>query len=186
MASFISSFLVFAVFHFVTNEFNHSRFFYNSFNPNEIAIIGLSSLAFIYILSDESTDKNFSAIFGTILRVMLLLSVVTTIFFIAATGTRFAVMASALLSLGIMIKPIISARTSYNSKYQTTLYALGLIFSVFAMTGFGGLSTVSERMVWSSDNKNIFYKVGEPSRSLVYDLGKVDGSISSLAGRLPS
>lgn len=186
MALFVSSFLVFAAWHLATNEFNHSRFFYNSFNPNEIAIIGLSSLAFIYILSDETTDKFFSATFGTILRVVLLLSVVIIISLIAATGTLFAVIGSALLSLGPMIRPIISARTSYNSKYQTTLYASGLIFSFFAMVGFGGLSTVSERMVWSSDNKNIFYKVGEPSKPLVYDLGKVDGSISSLDGRLPS
>lgn len=186
MASFVSSFVVFAAWHYTTNDFSHSRFFYNSFNPNEVAIIGLSSLAFIYILSHESTVKKFYATFETILRVMLLLSVVTIIFLIAATGTRFAVMGSALLSLGPMIRPMISARTSHNSKYQTTLYASGLIFSVFAMVGSGGLSNVSERMVWSSDNKNIFYKVGEPSKSLVYDLGKVDGSISSLGGRLPS
>ena len=186
MASFVSSFLVFAAWHYTTNDFSHSRFFYNSFNPNEVAIIGLSSLAFIYILSDESTVKKFSATFGTIIRVILLQSVVTITSLIAATGTRFAVMGSTLLSLGPMIRPMISARTSCNSKYQATLYASGLIFSVSAMVGFGGLSTVSERMVWSSDNKNIFYKVGEPSKSLVYDLGKVDGSISSLGGRLPS
>lgn len=198
MASFVSSFLVFAAWHYTANDFSHSRFFYNSFNPNEVATIGLSSLAFIYILSDESTVKKFSATFETILRVMLLLSVVTIIFLIVATGTRFAVMGCALLSLCPIIRSIISARTSYNSKYKTTLYATGLIFSVVAMTGFGGLKnvydvplpnfdgTTSARMIWSSGNENIYYNVGGPSKPLVYDLGKVDGSISSLGGRLPS
>ncbi|MDB3895711.1 hypothetical protein N9361_00180 [Alphaproteobacteria bacterium] len=186
MASFVSSFLVFSAWHFATNDFNDSRFFYNSFNPNEIAIIGLSSLAFIYILSDESTDKNFSATFGTILRVVLLLSVVAIIFLIAATGTRFAVMSSAIFSLGPLIRPMISRRKSYNSRYQTTLYATGLIFSVFAIIGFGGLKNTSDRMIWTSKNTNIYYKFGESSSPLAYDLGKVDGSISSLGGRLPS
>ena len=198
MASFAASFLAFAVWHYTTNDFSHSRFFYNIFNPNEVAIIGLSSLAFIYFLSDSYTDKFFSAALGTALKVILLLSVMTIIFFIAATGTRFAVIGSVILSLSLIIKSIILAKTSYNSKYKTTLYATGLIFSVVAMTGFGGLKNAYDvtslhfdgntfnRMIWSSGNENIYYTVGGLSKPLVYDLGKVDGSISSLGGRLPS
>lgn len=206
MASFAASFLAFAVWHYTTNDYSHFRFFYNIFNPNEVAIIGLSSLAFIYFLSDSYTDKFFSAALGTALKVILLLSVMTIIFFIAATGTRFAVIGSVILSLSLIIKSIILAKTSYNSKYKTTLYATGLIFSVVAMTGFGGLKNAydvtsfnfdgntsfnfdgntSDRMIWSSENENIYYTVGGLSKPLVYDLGKVDGSISSLGGRLPS
>ena len=198
MASFAASFLAFSFWHYTTNDFSNSRFFYNTFNPNEVATIGLSSLVFIYFLSDLYTDNFSSAVLGTAIKVILLLSVMAIIFFIAATGTRFAVLGSVILSLIPMIKSIISARTSYNSKYKTTLYATGLIFSVVAMTDFGGLKnaydittpnfngTTSDRMIWSSENENIYYNVGEPSKPLVYDLGKVDGSISSLGGRLPS
>ena len=45
---------------------------------------------------------------------------------------------------------------------------------------------MSDRLEWNAEAENIFYEVKGPLATLVYDLGKVDGSISSLGGRMPA
>lgn len=81
---------------------------------------------------------------------------------------------------------MISASVSRKSKYQITLRATGLIFSVAALTGFWGMKQVSDKLEWTTENETVFYKVNAPSEPPVYDLGKDDGTISGLGGRVPS
>lgn len=92
-ASFVASSSAFAGFNFVTNYVNGSRFFYGSFNPNDVAVMGLLSLAFTYVSSLTFTNRNFFGVFRTVIKVIIILSAIINILLTPVTGARFATMA---------------------------------------------------------------------------------------------
>jgi len=140
MASFVAGFLAFGSWHFATNDYQDSRLFYGSFNPNDVAVVGLLSLAFTYVLSVMFTNGNCSGVFTTFFKILTFPAIITIISLITVTGTRFAIIASVILSLAPILKPKNSVSANHNSNYQTILFATGLFFSVAALIGVGGLN----------------------------------------------
>ncbi|MCL9781540.1 O-antigen ligase family protein [Vibrio sp. S4M6] len=188
LVSFIVGYLSLSGWYFHSNGVNGVnglRAFLGGMNPNDSAAVGLISVALIYIVAEKYRLTLFSGKSLAIVSFLIFLCLSLNIYLVAVTGTRYAMIGIVLVSAAGLLKNTFSARTLFSRRYLIVLYAVGLLLSSAILIGIGGVS-VSQRMSLDYNAYGNADKVYTDQFERQHDLGKVDGSVISLGGRLPT
>lgn len=201
---FVSGYLVFSGFGVFAGPFVEGRAHIGGRNPNDNAAIGFFAVAIVYFLT-HTKDDEFGRSKGIILyRSWALVSLIGCISLVGLTGTRYAVFGIILLSAVGFFRALIINRSFWVRRFSQVLYFVGFLLSLSFAVGVGGLDHTSKRIdinalsnsavnsesELTENSKSIgdsaFRRESATCRTLDCNLGRIDSSMLSLGGRVPT